>query len=74
MSTSIYTPELQAALEQIEAEWKAFQVAHKMQPKPQRPIAMPQSHGTSYSQSRLWSQADHIAESHRLNEIDRLKG
>lgn len=74
MSTSIYSSELQAALEQIEAEWKAFQVAHKMQPKPQRPIAMQLSHGTSYAQSRLWSQADHIAESQKLNEIDKLKG
>ena len=74
MSTSIYTPELQAALEQIEAEWKAFQVAHKMQPKPQRQIAMPPSHGTSYGQGKLWSQSDHIAESQRLNDRDKLKG
>lgn len=66
--------DLKAALEQINAEWKAFQVAHKMQPKPQRQISMPPSHGTSYAQSRLWSQSDHIAESQRLNEIDRLKG
>lgn len=65
--------QLEAALEQINAEWNAFQITHKILPKAQRQIAAPPSHGTSYSQSRLWSQSDHIAESQRLNEIDRLK-
>ena len=64
--------QLKAALEQINAEWKAFQTAHKILHK--RPIEMPQAHGTSYGQGKLWSQSDHIADSQKLNDRDKLKG
>lgn len=67
--------ELQEALARIEAEWIAFQRAHKMLSKPKSANEAQQNlNSPGYSQGRFWSYSDHIADSQRLNEIDRLKG
>lgn len=65
---------LQSALEQINAEWKAFQTAHKILPKPLRNVPAPKTYGQSYGQGSFWSHAEQIADSQKLNEIDKLKG
>lgn len=53
------TPEakaiLDSTLEQLNAEWLAFQRVHKMAPKP----GATKVERTSYGQGELWSQEDH---------------
>lgn len=76
---SIKKEELAAALAQIEAEWKAFQVLHKMQPRPfavrtekNYPVVAT-IHSVSYAQGKLWSKSDHNSNSQRLNDLDSRK-
>ena len=69
---NIKKAELAASLAQIESEWKAFQVAHKILPKPTVP-GRQELASHSYGQNKLWSKSDHNADSQRLNDLDRRK-
>lgn len=47
---------LNSTLEQLNAEWLAFQRAHKIIPKPKQPTASDKS---SAHQPRFWTDEDH---------------
>lgn len=70
--------ELQASLAQLNAEWIAFQRAHKILPKPSGlPVRSNPSASNSaslpYGQGKLWSAEDHKRESDRMEFAERNK-
>lgn len=73
LKVSINSPIIRECLERLEAEWKAFGRAHKFMDKPAKDLGNT-LHSLAYGQGKLWSQADHIADSQRLNDRDKLKG
>lgn len=67
--------ELQASLAQLNAEWLAFQRAHKILPKPPGLTIQSVSKSASlpYGQNSLWSAEDHKRESDRMEFAERNK-
>ncbi len=65
--------ELQAALAQLNAEWIAFQRAHKILPKPPGLTITSARASLPYGQNSLWSAENHKRESDRMEFAERNK-